>query len=93
LAINATEWASAHWAKEKGLYTDIFESEVSMDDAIQQLAQRLAASNPEAMAELKRIFWEGTEHWDDLLPARAAISGRLVLSDFTRKAIESFKKK
>ncbi|MEZ4800781.1 MAG: enoyl-CoA hydratase/isomerase family protein [Flavobacteriales bacterium] len=92
LAINATEWASAQWAKEKGLYTDIFETEAEMDAAIDALAQKLAASNPEAMADLKRIFWQGTENWGTLLFERAAISGRLVLSDFTKNAINKFKK-
>ncbi|MFY8138074.1 MAG: enoyl-CoA hydratase/isomerase family protein [Flavobacteriales bacterium] len=92
LAINATEWASAQWAKEKGLYTEIFETEEEMDQAIQTLAQKLANSNPEAMADLKKIFWSGTEHWDTLLFERAAISGRLVLSTFTKNAIEKFKK-
>ncbi len=92
LAINATEWASAQWAKEKGLYTEIFETEEEMDQAIQTLAQKLATSNPEAMADLKKIFWSGTDHWDTLLFERAAISGRLVLSTFTKNAIEKFKK-
>jgi methylglutaconyl-CoA hydratase len=57
------------------------------------LATRLAQSSPEAMADLKRVLWQGTEHWDTLLPERAAISGRLVLSDFTKNAIQSFKQK
>lgn len=93
LAINATEWRSAQWAKDKGLYTEIFEDEASMDTAIQTLSSKLAQSNPEAMQELKKIFWEGTENWDELLVQRAAISGRLVLSEFTRNAISAFKAK
>jgi methylglutaconyl-CoA hydratase len=93
LAINATEFLSADWAREKGLYADVFDTEAAMDEAIQVLANRLASSSPEAMAELKRIFWQGTEHWDTLLLERAAISGRLVLSDFTRDAINKFKGK
>ena len=93
LAINATEWRSAQWAKEKGLYTEIFEDESSLDAAIQSLSERLANSNPEAMQELKQIFWQGTENWDNLLIERAAISGRLVLSEFTRAAISAFKAK
>lgn len=93
LAINATEWESAIWAREKGLYTQVFDTVEALDVAVSLLANRLAASNPEAMAELKAIFWAGTGHWDKLLPERAAISGRLVLSDFTRKAISSFKAK
>lgn len=93
LAINASEWATADWAREKGLYAEVFETTEAMDDAIDLLATKLAASNPEAMSELKTIFWKGTENWDTLLVERAAISGRLVLSEFTRNAIESFKKK
>jgi len=93
LAINATEWRSAQWAKDKGLYTEIFSDESQMDAAIQKLSTQLAASNPEAMLALKKIFWEGTEHWDQLLLDRAAISGRLVLSNFTKAAISAFKAK
>ncbi|MFM7643975.1 MAG: enoyl-CoA hydratase/isomerase family protein [Sphingomonadales bacterium] len=93
LAINATEWRSAQWAKDKGLFTEIFSDESQMDTAIQKLSTQLAASNPEAMQALKQIFWEGTEHWDQLLLDRAAISGRLVLSDFTKAAISAFKAK
>jgi methylglutaconyl-CoA hydratase len=93
LAINATEWRSAEWAKNKGLYTEIFPDEISLDTAIQKLSEKLAQSNPEAMQELKQIFWQGTENWDNLLLERAAISGRLVLSDFTRAAISAFKAK
>jgi methylglutaconyl-CoA hydratase len=93
LAINASEWRSAEWAKEKGLYTNTYEDAETMDQAIDQLIQQLLQSNPEAMMELKRIFWQGTENWDQLLMERASISGRLVLSDFTRNAISAFKAK
>ena len=93
MAINASEFFDAQWAREKGIYTDVFDSVEEMDAAIQALAEKLASSNPEAMKELKTVFWSGTEHWDDLLVERAAISGTLVLSDFTRQAIEKFKSK
>ena len=91
LAIDSTEWRSAQWAHERGLYASVHEDAVALDEAVNTLAVRLAASNPEAMAEMKRTFWRGTEDWDTLLADRAAISGRLVLSDFTRKAIARFK--
>jgi methylglutaconyl-CoA hydratase len=93
LAINATAWRSAEWAKNKGLYAEVFEDIAAMDEAVNSLAIRLAQSNPEAMYELKRIFWQGTEDWDQLLTERAGISGRLVLSEFTRNAILAFKSK
>lgn len=91
LAINATAWQSASWALSKGMYAEVFETSARLDDAVRSLALRLAASNPEAMAELKRIFWKGTEHWDTLLAERATISGRLVLSEFTKSSIARFK--
>ncbi len=91
LAINATSWRSAEWAMQKGLYNEIFETTSEMDSAIQSLAHKLSNSNPAAMQELKQVFWEGTEDWDSLLVSRASISGKLVLSDFTREAISTFK--
>ncbi len=93
LAINATEWRSAEWAREKGLYADIYDSEEEMDDAIITLAQKLAASNPEAMLLLKETSWAGCGHWDDLLAERAAMSGKLVLTDYAVEAIDQFKAK
>ena len=93
LAINATEWRSARWAKDNGLYAEIFDTVEDMEDRINTLAETLAKSNPEAMSMLKSAFWQGTEHWDALLKERAAMSGELVLSDFTVNAINAFKKK
>jgi len=93
LTINATEWRSAQWAKEKGLFNDLYESIEEMDKNVEGLAQRLAASNPEAMAMLKKIMWQGTENWDQLLTERAGMSGKLVLSEFTVNAINKFKAK
>jgi len=93
LSINASEWRSAQWAYEKGLYVDIFDNENEMDKGIEALAAKLGKSNPEAMMMLKKIFWEGTEHWDTLLTERAGMSGKLVLSEFTINAINSFKNK
>jgi methylglutaconyl-CoA hydratase len=93
MAINATEWYDAEWAREKGLYAETFDSIDAMDEAIETLANKLASSNPEAMSMLKQVFWQGTEHWDTLLSERAAMSGKLVLSDFTKNAINKFKKK
>ena len=93
LAINASEWRTAQWAKQHGLYAEIFPTVESLDTAVSKLAQQLSQSNPDAMSELKKNFWKGTDNWDTLLIERAEISGRLVLSEFTRKAIEKFKAK
>jgi methylglutaconyl-CoA hydratase len=93
LAINATEWRSAEWAKNKGLYNEVYPGIAEMDLAIEKLAFRLASGSPEAMEQLKTIFWEGTAHWDTLLLDRAAVSGELVLSEYSKNAIARFKAK
>lgn len=93
LATDAANWRSAKWANEKGLFTDLYDSVQEMDKALMNLAKSLAQSSPEAMAELKKVFWEGTEHWDELLINRAKISGRLILSDYSRNFISKFKNK
>ena len=93
LTINATEWQSAQWAKEKGLYAELFSTIEDMDKGIDVLASKLATSNPEAMSMLKKVMWQGTENWDTLLVERAGMSGTLVLSEFTINAINKFKGK
>ncbi|MEI9806471.1 MAG: enoyl-CoA hydratase/isomerase family protein [Bacteroidota bacterium] len=93
LAIDATMWRNAEWAKRKGLFAEVHSHTEGMDESIARLSNELVHSSPQAMAEMKKIFWKGTEHWDKLLIERAAISGKLVLSGFTKKAIEKFKKK
>jgi methylglutaconyl-CoA hydratase len=85
-------WQTADWAVAKGLYADLFDSMAEVNEATKHLAERLASYNPEALSEMKKVFWEGTENWDKLLYERAAISGKLVLSDFTKEALSQFKK-
>lgn len=92
LTIAGHEWQNAYWAKEKGLYAKVYETISEMDKEIDFLAQKLASYNREALAEMKTVLWENTAHWDELLYERAAISGKLVLSEFTKNALSQFKK-
>jgi methylglutaconyl-CoA hydratase len=92
LSIDAASWNSAQWARDKGLFSKICESHKELDNEVNSLAEQLASYSPNAMKELKNVFWKGTEDWDELLEERAEISGRLVLSDFTKNFIEEFKK-
>ena len=91
LSINATQWQPAAWAKEKGMYVEVYQTIEELDNGIMEIANTLVQSSPEAMQMLKKVLWQGTENWDQLLSERAEISGRLVLSDFTRNAIAKFK--
>ena len=93
MSINATSFYTADWATASGLFAEKHLMITDMDESLNRLANVLAQSSPEAIAEMKKIFWKGTEHWNTLLPERAAISGRLVLSEFTRNAIAKFKAK
>jgi len=90
LTIRATDFQTALWAKEKGLYNDVYPDISTLDAELNALTQKLASYHPEALHGLKQILWEGTENWDELLTARAAISGELVLSEFTQQTLKSF---
>jgi len=92
LTMDATSWQSAYWAKEKGLFAKVFNSIKEMDFEVEILASKLSKYNPEALKEMKKVLWKGTENWDTLLNEKAEISGKLVLSEFTKKALQKFKK-
>ena len=91
MTLAAHEWKSAAWAQQKGLYAAVFETPELLDAAIADFSCKLASYNSEALFEMKKVIWEGTEHWESLLLERAAITGQLVLSDFTKKALQEFK--
>ncbi|MBV9989617.1 MAG: enoyl-CoA hydratase/isomerase family protein [Chitinophagaceae bacterium] len=93
LTIDATMWRSADWAKRKGLYAEVYSDIDAVDDAIDRLSTNLSHSSAAAMHEIKKVLWKGTEHWDDLLKERAAISGRLILSEHSKTFISKFKSK
>jgi methylglutaconyl-CoA hydratase len=92
LTLAAHEWRNAYWAQEKGLYSHVFETIKDMDKEMLIFSEKLASYNPEALFEMKKILWKNTESWETLLQERAAISGELVLSDFTKNALKKFKK-
>lgn len=92
LTLAGNDWKSASWAFEKGLFAKLVQPE-DLDSALEKFASQLASYNPEALHAMKNVFWEGTTHWDTLLNERAKISGKLVLSTFTKKALEAFKNK
>ena len=93
LSINATKWFTASWAREKGIFSEVYDTNEKMDQGINKLAENLTNSNPEAMKKLKKVIWSNTDNWDELLEKRAEYSGQLVLSDFTKNAIARFKSK
>lgn len=93
LSLAPTEWKTAYWAQEKGLFAKVFDSTNELDKELDFFSQKLASYNPEALEEWKKVLWEGSEHWGKLLVERAAISGKLVLSDATKEALSKFRNK
>jgi methylglutaconyl-CoA hydratase len=91
MSIDAETFFSWEFAKDKGLYADVFNSIEALDVAVTSLAEKLASYNPEALTEMKKVMWQGTENWDVLLVERAEISGRLVLSEFTKNTLKRFR--
>jgi methylglutaconyl-CoA hydratase len=92
LTLAGDEWQTAEWAKQKGLYAKVFNNLDELDKQLDLFTNKLSNYNPEALSEMKKVLWEGTENWETLLYERAAISGKLVLSDFTKQALQQFKK-
>ncbi|MBZ9651351.1 enoyl-CoA hydratase/isomerase family protein [Psychroflexus montanilacus] len=91
IAIDANTFYSAEWAKNKGLFAQVYETTEELDIAISEFAKNLCEYNPEAVKHMKQMFWRGTEDWDELLKERAKISGKLVLSSFTKEKLKRFK--
>ena len=91
IAIDANSFYPAEWAMQKGLFTKVFETNEELDDAVKVTAEHLCTYNTEAMLEMKKVFWKGTDNWDTLLAQRAQTSGRLVLSAFTKEKLKGFK--
>lgn len=92
MTLNPTAWKTSKWALEKGLFSEVCETIEDLDLRLEEYTKELSSYNPDALLEMKKVLWDGTNHWDGLLYERAAISGRLVLSDFTKNALEKFKK-
>jgi methylglutaconyl-CoA hydratase len=91
IAMDANSFYSAEWAQQKGLFTQVYDSVEELDEAVKTFAENLCTYNTKAMTEMKTMFWRGTEDWDQLLIQRAKISGRLVLSNFTKDTLRKYK--
>lgn len=92
LTLDAKTWKNAYWAQKKGLIQRVFENTREMDEGIDMLTSQLSQYSTQGLEEMKAVFWEGTEHWDELLILRAEKSGQLALSEFTKNALKAFKK-
>ncbi|WP_024482524.1 enoyl-CoA hydratase/isomerase family protein [Cellulophaga baltica] len=92
LSLNPTEWKNAYWAQEKGLFAKVYDSISELDKELDFYTNSLSQYSPQALEDWKKVLWKNTDHWDDLLPERSAITGKLALSEFTKNTLEKFKK-
>ncbi len=90
MTINADQFYDSEWAKQQGLFAEVFDSAEELDEGVARMADYLLSKNPEAQAKLKAIFWEGCENWDELLEKRAEMSGQLVLSEYTKEILSKY---
>ncbi|MCC6753057.1 MAG: enoyl-CoA hydratase/isomerase family protein [Saprospiraceae bacterium] len=93
LSLTPDEWQTASWAGQRGLFHEVFDSKAKAEAYLDEFAKKLLSFNPQALTELKKVFWQGSEHWEQLLYDRAAVSGKLILSDFSRRTLAAFKTK
>jgi methylglutaconyl-CoA hydratase len=91
LSLSPTEWKNAYWALGKGLFSKVFDKVGELDRELDIFTEKLVKYNPEALSEWRKVLWEGTGHWDTLLTDRAEMTGRLVLSEQTKTALNTFK--
>ena len=92
LSLSPSSWQNAYWAREKGLYANVFSSIKEMDKELDLYASQLAALPSAALQAMKKVLWEGTEHWDQLLFQRAEMSGQLSLTPETKEILARIKK-
>lgn len=93
LALNATEWQTAEWARSKGLFQEVFDTVEQLDAYLETFLDRFLDYSPEALVQFKQMFWEGTEDWPAVMERRAAQSGNLVLTEQAQEAIKKVREK
>ncbi|MDH6252173.1 methylglutaconyl-CoA hydratase [Chryseobacterium sp. H1D6B] len=92
MAIDA-DFRSAAWAEQHNVYHSVSENISEMDMALEKFLQTLASRSIEALSLIKKVSWEGTDHFNELMPARIHMSASLILEDSAKKNIESIKER
>jgi len=91
LALQPNQWKTAEWALQNGLFTEVHLDFDAANQAALEKANQLALYAPEAVAELNKTLWANTDHWAELLPKNAEISGRLLLLPETQTTLQQLK--
>lgn len=87
------DFRSAEWCKNHDVYHSVSETIEEMDEKLQEFLGKLSERNSDALALIKKVSWEGTEHFDELMPERIHMSASLILEDSAKKNIASIKER
>lgn len=87
------DFRSADWCEKHDVYHSVSENIQEMDEKIAAFMNKLSERSAEALALIKKVSWEGSEHFDQLMPERILMSASLILEDSAKKNIELIKEK
>ena len=87
------EFRNAEWAMQHNIYHRVFESIQDMDRGLSEFTSSITKKSAKALELIKKVSWEGTEHFDSLMPERIHMSASLILEDSAKENIEKIKKR
>ncbi len=90
MAIDA-DFRSAEWAEQHNIYHSVSETIAEMELKLGIFLDKLSARSDEALALIKKVSWEGTEHFEELMPERIHMSASLILEDSAKENIQKIK--
>ncbi len=87
------DFRSADWCEKHDVYHSVSENISEMDEEIKAFMEKLSTRSSEALALIKKVSWEGTEHFAQLMPERILMSASLILEDSAKENIGKIKER
>lgn len=87
------DFRSADWCEQHDVYHSVSENISEMDVEINKFLEKLATRSSDALSLIKKVSWEGTEHFEQLMPERILMSASLILEDSAKENIGKIKER
>jgi len=87
------DFRSADWCEKHDVYHSVSENIEIMDVEINAFMEKLSTRSSDALALIKKVSWEGTEHFEQLMPERILMSASLILEDSAKENIGKIKER
>ena len=87
------DFRSADWCEKHDVYHSVSENIQMMDEEIDKFLEKLSTRSSDALALIKKVSWEGTEHFEQLMPERILMSASLILEDSAKENIGKIKER